>query len=106
MSTVEAVCGKLVEDADRWREAADAMGTASQTAARLDLDANQFGRIAEDRGVVTAYAALKQKLTNLVTGAATEFDKISVTLTQVARTYLLEDQAGAHAMRRIEQQSR
>ena len=106
MTTVEVQCGKLVEDADRWKAAADAMAAAAHAAAGLDLGKEQFGRIADDRGVTEAYQALQQTFTNLVRGAAAEFDAVSVTLTDVARTYLLEDQAGAHAMSRIEDRLR
>jgi hypothetical protein len=100
--TVEVLCSKLVEDADKWRAAAGGMDGASQTAAGLAMSAKQFGAIADDRGVVSAYAALQQKLQTLASGAATEFNKIADTLTQVAQTYLMEDQAGEHAMRKLE----
>jgi hypothetical protein len=106
MTTVEVVCGKLAEDADRWKAAGDAMAAAARAAAGLDLGIEQFGRIADDRGVTEAYEVLQQMFTNLVRGAAAEFDGISATLTDVARTYLLEDQAGAHAMSRIEDRLR
>jgi hypothetical protein len=102
MVTVEVACIKLAEDADKWRAAADGMTDAAQTAAGLAMSAKQFGAIADDRGVVSAYAPLQQKLATLVSGAAAEFGKIADTLTLVAQTYLMEDQAGEHAMRRIE----
>ncbi|MET0234202.1 MAG: hypothetical protein ABW224_06170 [Kibdelosporangium sp.] len=102
MTSVEVVCTKLVEDADKWRAGADAMDGGAQVAGGLAMSAKQFGAKADNRGVVTAYATLQQKLTKLVSGAATEFDKIGDTLTLAAQTYLMEDQAGEHAMRRLE----
>jgi hypothetical protein len=102
METVEVRCQKLVEDADRWRGAGGRMDEAAGKAAGLAMGAAQFGAIADDRGVVSAYAPLQQKLHTLLSGAATEFVKIADTLVQVAQTYLMEDQAGEHAMRRLE----
>lgn len=102
MASVEVVCSKLVEDADKWRAGSDAMNGGAQTAGGLAMSEKQFGAVADNRGVVTAYAALQQKLTRLVSGAVTEFNKIGDTLTLAAQTYLTEDQAGAHAMRRLE----
>ncbi len=106
MTTVEVACDALHDDAARWADAAYAMASAADTAQGLDLGAAQLGAIAEDRGVVAAYAALQQKLTNLVTGAAAVFDSISTTLTVVAETYLREDQEGAHDFRRLEDRPR
>jgi hypothetical protein len=102
MDTVEVLCSKLVEDADKWRAAAEGMSGAAQTAGGLAMGPGQFGAIADDRGVISAYAPLQQKLQSLASGAATEFTKIADTLTQVAQTYLMEDQAGEHAMRTLQ----
>jgi hypothetical protein len=106
MTTVEVACDALRADAARWSDAAHAMAAATDTAQGLDLGAPQLGAIAEDRGVVAAYAALQQKLTNLVTGAAAVFDSISTTLTVVADTYQREDEEGAHDFRQIKDRRR
>jgi hypothetical protein len=106
MTTVEAACKALVEDADRWREAADVTAGASQLAGSLTPGKDQFGRIAEDRGVVTAYSELRQKLNNMLAGAPAEFGKIATALTESAQTYLLEDEKGEHAIRKIEDRPR
>jgi hypothetical protein len=102
MTSVEVLCGKLDEDADKWRQGADMTAAAAQVIAGLNLGKEQFGLIAEDRGLVATYTALWQKFTNLFNGATTEFDKIAATLSEVAQTYLMEDQAGAHDFRRIQ----
>ncbi|ONI92212.1 hypothetical protein ALI22I_05340 [Saccharothrix sp. ALI-22-I] len=102
MKSVEAVCATLVEDAKKWRAGADAMEGGARAAGGLAMDERQFGATADNRGVVTAYATLQQKLIKLVSGAVTEFNKIGDTLSLTAQTYLMEDQAGEHAMRRLE----
>jgi hypothetical protein len=103
MSSVEADCNALVGDADKWKAASDAMAGAAQVAGSLAMNEGQFGQWAERRGVISAYLAVQQKFTGLAQGAAAEFDSLSTTLREVARTYLAEDQAGAHAMRRLEE---
>jgi hypothetical protein len=100
--TVEVLCSKLVEDADKWRAAGGKMTEAAEKAGGLAMGAAQFGAIAESRGVVSAYSPLQQKLQSRLSGAGTVFGKIADTLTQVAQTYLMEDQAGEHAMRKLE----
>ena len=102
MDTVEVVCAKLVEDANKWRAAADGMSKAADAAGGLAMGAEQFGKIADERGVVSAYGHVQQTFTTLTSGAATEFAKVADTLTLIAETYLREDQAGEHAMRRLE----
>ena len=102
MVSVEVACTKLAEDSDKWRAAADGMTGAADAAGGLAMSDEQFGGFADDRGVVSAYAPLQQKLTILVSGAAAEFTSISDTLRQVAQTYLMEDEAGEHAMRKIQ----
>jgi hypothetical protein len=102
MTSVEAQCVELAKDADKWLAGADRMNGAAHTAGGLGMSAEQFGAIADEHGVVSAYVTLQQQLTNLLTGATTAFGTVGDTVTLVAQTYLEEDQAGAHAMRRIE----
>jgi hypothetical protein len=102
MTSVEAKCDKLLEDAAKWHAGADLMNGASQAAGGLAMNAGQFGAVADNRGVVSAYEKLQQQLTKLLASAVTEFNKIGDTVTLVAQTYLAEDQAGEHAMRRLE----
>ncbi|HEU5475648.1 MAG TPA: hypothetical protein VFV67_33820 [Actinophytocola sp.] len=100
---VQVACDALVGDADKWKAASDAMAGAARAAGNLAMNEGQFGQWAERRGVIRAYLALQQKFTALAQGASAEFDAISTTLREVARTYLAEDEAGAHDMRRIEE---
>jgi hypothetical protein len=106
MTSVEVQCDKLVEDSLKWRAASDAAEGASKSAEGLDCGPAKMGYAAEVRGVIDAYDGLKQKFTSLLAGAATEFDKTADTLVEVAKTYLREDQAGAHAMQVVERRLR
>jgi hypothetical protein len=103
MTSVEVRCRELILDADKWKEASDALATAAQTAANLAMNEGQFGQWAERRGVISAYLALQQKFTKLATGASTEFTSISETLTKIAQNYLMQDQRGAQEMDHIKE---
>lgn len=102
MATVEAQCVELAKDADKWLAGRDLMNGAAHAADGLAMGAEQFGAIADEHGVVSAYMTLQQQLTNLVTGGASAFGTIGDTLVLVAQTYLAEEQAGEHAMRSIQ----
>jgi hypothetical protein len=104
MTSVEVQCDKLIEDSLEWRKASDAAKAAKEASEGLTLGPARMGYAAEVRGVIDAYDALKQKFTALLGGAETEFDKIADTLVEVAKTYLREDQAGAHVMLTIERE--
>ena len=62
----------------------------------LVLGTEQFGFAAQARGVADAYKSLQDRITNLLTGADAEFDKIASALKIAADAYESEDAAGAH----------
>ncbi|HEU5471465.1 MAG TPA: type VII secretion target [Actinophytocola sp.] len=95
---VEVACDTLRSDATKWGTASDAMETAARTSEGLVLGSDKLGVAAQERGVIAAYDALKQKLSGLITGGATEFDALSSTLREVADTYQREDAEGAHTI--------
>jgi hypothetical protein len=101
VTSVEVRCIELAKDADRWKEASDAMAAAAQAAAGLAMNEAQFGQWAERRGVISAYLALQRKFTGLATGASTEFASVSATLLEISRNYLAQDQATAQGFSRI-----
>lgn len=101
MTSFEAQCVELAKDADKWMAGGDLMNGAAHTAEGLGMSAEQFGAIADEHGVVSAYVTLQQQLANLLTGATTAFGTIGNTVALVAQTYLEEDLAGEHAMRWI-----
>jgi hypothetical protein len=104
MTSVEVQCDKLIDDSLRWRAVSDAAKAAKEASEGLNLGPARLGYAAQARGVIDAYDGLKKKFTALLAGAETEFDKIADTLVEVAKTYLREDQAGAHVMLTIERE--
>lgn len=97
---VAVVCRKLREDATKWDTASDVMGTASRTSEGLVLGADKLGYVAQERGVIAAYDAIKQKLTTLLGGGETEFDTIATKLREIADNYERTDSLGADAILR------
>jgi hypothetical protein len=97
---VRVVCEKVREDATRWNTASDAMEKASGVSAGLVLGADKLGYVAQERGVIAAYDALKQKLTNLLNGGTTEFDTMTTKLREIADNYERTDSLGADAILR------
>src|SRR5689334_10241054 len=93
---VKVACEALRSDAKKWTTASDDMAAASQAAQGLVLGREQFGFAAEGRGVMEAYKNLQDRIAGLLTGADTEFDKISAALKTAADAYETEDAAGAH----------
>ena len=97
---VRVVCEKVREDATKWNTASDVMDAASRTAEGLVLGADQLGHVAQERGVIAAYDAVKQKLTTVLGGGATEFDTIATKLREIADNYERTDSLGADAILR------
>ncbi len=95
---VMVACDALRSDATKWTTASDAMAVAAGSAKNLVLGKDQFGWAGDQRGVVTAYQALQDKIAGLLTGADAEFDKIAVVLRVSADTYEREDAEGAHRL--------
>ena len=100
---VRVACEALRSDASKWATASDEMTAAATSAQNLVLGTAQFGYAAETHGLVTSYTTLQQRIAHLLTGAGTEFEKISQTLKASADTYEREDAEGAHRMSRIGQ---
>lgn len=98
---VQVACDALRSDAKKWATASDEMAGASTSAQNLVLGRDQFGYAAESHGLVAAYTTLQQRIAHLLTGADSEFDKLSGVLKASADTYEYEDAAGAHRMNRI-----
>ncbi len=98
---VKVACDALRSDARKWATASDEMMAAATSARNLVLDRDQFGYAAEIRGLVAAYTTLQQRIAHLLTGADSEFDKLSGALKASADTYEYEDTKGAHKMGRI-----
>lgn len=97
---VRVVCDKVREDATKWNSASDAMEKASGVSDGLVLGADKLGYVAQERGVIAAYDALKQKLTNLFNGSVTEFDTMATKLREIADNYERTDSLGADAILR------
>jgi hypothetical protein len=98
---VKVACKALRLDATKWATASDEMRFAATSAQNLVLGRDQFGYAAEIRGLVAAYTTLQQRIAHLLTGAHSEFDKISGALKASADTYEYEDTKGAHRMGKI-----
>ncbi|MGH3875895.1 MAG: type VII secretion target [Actinophytocola sp.] len=97
---VRVVCEKLREDATRWDTASDAMGTASRASEGLELGPARLGYVAQERGLIAAYDAIKQKLTTLLGGGEAEFDVLATKLREIADNYERTDSLGADAILR------
>jgi hypothetical protein len=97
---VRVVCDKVREDATRWNTASDTMENAARTSEGLVLGADKLGYVAQERGVIAAYDAVKQRLTNLLNGGGTEFDTIATKLREIADNYERTDSLGADAILR------
>ncbi|MGH3428847.1 MAG: hypothetical protein ACRDRI_04330 [Pseudonocardiaceae bacterium] len=100
---VEVACEALRSDAKKWATASDEMRVAAASAKNLVLGGGQFGHVAEVRGLVAAYTTLQQRIARLLTGANSEFAKVSQALKASADTYEDEDAKGAHMMGGIKQ---
>ncbi len=98
---VKVACDALRSDAKKWATASDEMMAAATSTQNLVLGRDQLGYIAESRGLVAAYTTLQQRIAHLLTGADSEFDKISGALRASADTYEYEDTTGAHRMGKI-----
>jgi hypothetical protein len=97
---VKVACEALRSDAKKWETASDEMSYSAMAARNLELNEHQFGHFVATHGLVTSYAALQQRLANLLDGADTELGKIARTLRMVADTYEREDAAGAHKFKK------
>lgn len=93
---VHVACDKLREDASLWTAVAGEVRTAGRSAAGLALGPDKLGHAAAERGIVAAYQAVQQRIAQLLTGGATEFENLATTLRKVADTYQREDDQGAH----------
>jgi hypothetical protein len=97
---VEVVVDKVRQDATRWSTASDEMEAASRSAGGLALGADKLGYVAQERGLIAAYDALKETLTHLLGGAGTEFESLATTLRQIAAEYERLDATGVQTFLR------
>ncbi|MGH3698818.1 MAG: hypothetical protein ACRDRU_12120 [Pseudonocardiaceae bacterium] len=98
---VKVACDAMRLDATKWATASDEMRAAATSAQNLVLGRDQFGYDAEILGLVATYTALQQRVAHLLTGADSEFNKISGALKTSADTYKYEDTKGAHRIGKI-----
>jgi len=92
----------LEDDATKWEAASDDIQLAHGSAQNLDLGEPQFGWVAAEAGLVTAYEELQNKLVGLLNGAFEEFDKIGVELRATAADYGRTDTEGADRLNSID----
>jgi hypothetical protein len=93
---VKVACKALRSDATKWSTASDEMSAAQGSVQNLVLDRAQFGHAADNRGLVSSYKTLQDRIATLLTGADAEFDKMAAALRTAADTYEREDAEGAH----------
>jgi hypothetical protein len=77
----------LHSDSQKWAAAATQIQGAQTAAENIHLGAAQFSYFGDQAGLTQTYAALQQKVADLLGQAATNFHNISTTLTQVASAY-------------------
>lgn len=88
----------LRDDAHAWSETSDFLARAQREAGLLPLSQAQLS-FASDDGLDTTYAAVLNRMVALLTGGATETDRISMTLLQVRDAYQSTDTSAAAALR-------
>lgn len=85
-------------DAGVWTHASDEMQAAATAAQNVVLTDAQFGYIAGEQGVITAYQHVQQRIAHLLTGAQAEFDKIGSSLRTAADWYEQNEQHTSNVM--------
>jgi hypothetical protein len=98
---VTVALGALRSDATAWSSAGSSLTSASSAAKGAILTAADLSYFADKAGLTVTYAALQERVANLLGQAQTNFNNISTTLTQTATNYQSTESKNAHHFNNI-----
>lgn len=98
---IQAALEAMRSDARGWNESAGELSSATFTASWLNLDAQDFSYLANERSLTELYSELQNKIVTLLSQGQQNFESISTQMSAAADSYEAEEEAGVHRMRNI-----
>lgn len=98
----EADLAAMHHAAKRWGEASTDLGHTVSTISSLNLDDAQFSILGSETGLIAGYAALHDRMTQLLGEGKNNLSQLQDTLIKVAAIYAEDDAYAANEMNRID----